>query len=64
MPRDASYAATIAAARPALPSLLVSGAGDALVPPERSKQLAEAFAEGAVTFYTHPGGHMVGGTAS
>ena len=59
MPRDATYAAALQEGRPSLPSLLVSGAKDTLVPEERSRQLAETFEEGAVRFYLHPGGHMV-----
>lgn len=57
MPRDEEFAGAIAAARPLLPSLHVSGASDAVVPEERGRALFEAFE--AAAWHQHPGGHMV-----
>ena len=58
MPNDDSMASRIAAARPAVASLFVWGAGDQLVPRERSIQLMDCF-DGSKEAFEHPGAHMV-----
>lgn len=61
LPRDASYAEALRRGHPAVPSLHVFGAADALVPEERSAGLWACFAPGFVETYQHPGAHMVSG---
>ena len=63
LPRDASYAAVLQRHPPPqrLPCLHVHGAGDALVPEERSRALWECFHPGSVRLFKHPGAHMVSG---
>jgi hypothetical protein len=59
LPRDATYAAALRQGSPALPSLHVHGAADALVPEDRSRALWDCFAPGSVRHYKHTGAHMV-----
>ena len=63
LPRDVSYAAVLQRHPPpqGLPCLHVHGAGDALVPEERSRALWECFHPGSVRVFKHPGAHMVSG---
>jgi dienelactone hydrolase len=59
LPLDPAHAASIRVAAPAVPSLLVMGEKDELVPEERSRQLGAALAPGAAQWLKHPGAHMV-----
>lgn len=59
LPKDPSFAALVLEARPAIPSLFVYGTADALVPPDRSKQLIEAFDPAHTVVYEHGGAHLV-----
>lgn len=60
LPRDGSYASAIRGAAPLrVASLHVTGEKDALVPPERSAELWEAFDPGRRHVSRHPGAHMV-----
>jgi predicted esterase len=63
LPRDDSHAAVLQRHPPpqGLPCLHVHGAGDALVPEERSRALWECFHPGSVRVFKHPGAHMVSG---
>lgn len=60
LPRDENFAEAIRAAAPLeVRSMHVSGEKDALVPPERSAELWEAFDSEQRSVLRHPGAHMV-----
>jgi pimeloyl-ACP methyl ester carboxylesterase len=59
LPRDATFSQVLTTTAPATPALLVVGRADAMVPPERSLALAQAFAPGAARVLEHAGAHMM-----
>lgn len=58
LPRDERWAGLLAASPPRVPTLFVSGEGDQLVPPERTRALMEYFG-GSKELLLHPGAHYV-----
>lgn len=58
VPRDPKVAALLTASPPQVPTLFISGEGDQLVPPERTRALMECFA-GETEIALHPGGHFI-----
>lgn len=58
LPRDPEVAASLAGPGLALPSLHLMGAGDELIPPDRSEALARTFS-GPRMVHMHPGRHLV-----
>jgi Serine hydrolase (FSH1) len=60
LPRDVRYTKAIQEARPGSAwYLFVHGSADLLVPAERSRDLAAAFAPDRVRFFEHDGKHCV-----
>lgn len=63
LPRDERFADLLRTNKPGMPILIVHGESDALVPPERSRQLQDAIqnAENSplIERYKHAGAHMV-----
>lgn len=61
LPRDPSYAAALqrGGQGPAVPSLHITGAADALVPAERSDALRACWRSSPADAWVHPGAHMV-----
>jgi len=58
LPNDEAVAATLASARPQVPTLFIAGEGDRLVPPDRTRALMECFG-GTTELLLHLGGHHV-----
>lgn len=58
LPRDERWAGLLAASPARVPTLFVSGEGDQLVPPERTRALMECFG-GSKELLLHPGAHYV-----
>lgn len=58
LPRDERWVGLLTASPPQVPTLFLSGEGDQLVPPERTRALMEHFG-GSKELLLHPGAHYV-----